>query len=600
MENIYKDRIKELRVLMTERNLSAYIVFLGDDHGSEYVGEHFRTVEFISGFDGSAGTVVVLPDEAGLWTDGRYFIQAEDQLAGTGIKLFRSGEKDVPEIEKYLAKKLENGSRIGYDGFTVTYSGAQKIKEALKEKNIEFAEDLDLCGELWTDRPEISHRKIWAFSGEYTGSTCAQKLSSVREEMKKEKVTCHILSALDSIAYLYNLRGDDIAYNPVMTAYSVIYEDRAYLYCGADSLGDEIKDSLAKDNVFVKPYDEFIDDVAAIRGRVLLDGRNTNVRVFGVLQKNADKGVSIVDKPDPEILLKSQKNDVEAENIRIAHIKDGAAVTKLIYWLKHHKDIESLTEIDVSDKLISIRKTMDGYLGESFEPIIAEGAHGAIVHYSASEATNAHLEKDTFLLMDTGGHYINGTTDITRTIATGEVSEEMKKHYTAVLKGHLRLSAAVFKECDGTNLDIIAREPLWELGLDYNHGTGHGVGHLLNVHEGPQSIRTKHLPTDTKIRLGMLTSDEPGLYLEGRYGIRTENLMLCVPYKKTEFGEFYTFDFVTVVPYDKSAIDFSEMTRKDLEILDRYYKKVRESISPYLTSDELSWLMEETDLISRM
>ena len=598
MENIYKDRIERLRALMTEQDLAAYVIFSGDDHGSEYVGEHFRCVEFISGFDGSAGTVVVLRDSAGLWTDGRYFIQAEEQLAGTGITLFKSGEEGVPEMEKYLSENLNDGDRIGYDGFTVTCYEAQKIKDTFEGRKVGFVEDVDLCGELWQDRPEISHRKVWSLSSEYTGSTRGEKLKRVREEMQKEKADCHILSALDSIAYLYDLRGDDIAYNPVMTAFSVIFEDRSVLYCREDALDEELKAALEKDNVLLKPYDSFIGDVSNLRGNVLVDGRSANVRVMSTLQANADKGenVTVIDKPDPEILMKAVKNDVEMAHIRNAHIKDGAAVTKLIYWLKHHEDIESLTETDVADKLVSIRKEMDGYIGESFDPIIAEGAHGAIVHYSASEKTNAHIEKNTFLLMDTGAQFMDGTTDITRTVTTGQVTDEMKKHYTAVLKGHLRLSAAVFKECNGTNIDILAREPLWELGLDYNHGTGHGVGYVLNVHEGPQSIRTKHLKSDVNIKCGMLTSDEPGLYLEGKYGIRTENLMLCVPYKKTEYGEFLTFDFVTMVPYDRSAIDFSDMTRKDMDILEKYYKKVRESISSYLTVDERAWLDEETDL----
>ena len=596
MGNIYADRIDKLRALMKEHNIAAYIIFSGDDHGSEYVGEHFRCVEFISGFDGSAGTVVVLDDMAGLWTDGRYFIQAEEQLKDTGIWLFKSGEPGVPKIKEFLGDKLSEGDRIGFDGFTLSYSDARDLKEALEHKNIGYSEDIDFCDELWQDRPGISHRSVWEYSAEYTGKTRAEKLSEVRETMKKEEATCHILSSLDSIAYLYNLRSDDIAYNTVFTAFSIIYEDRALLYCGVDAIGDELKKSLEKDNVFCKPYGEFIADAEAVRGRILIDSANTSVRLYSVLQKNEGNGVTVVDKPDPEILMKAVKNNVEMQNIRIAHIKDGAAVTKLIYWLKHHDDIESLTEMDVSDKLVSIRKQMEGYIGESFDPIIATGAHGAIVHYSASEATNAHIEKNTFLLMDTGGHYINGTTDITRTITTGSVTEEMKKHYTAVLKGHLRLSAAVFKQCDGPNLDILAREPLWEMGLDYNHGTGHGVGHLLNVHEGPQYIHTRHLPDEAKFKPGMLTSDEPGLYLEGRYGIRTENLMLCVPYKKTDFGEFYTFEFVTMVPYDRSAIDLSEMTEKDIEILSEYYKKVRESISPYLTDDERLWLMDETEI----
>ena len=596
MGNIYRERIEKLRVLMEENDLSAYIIYSGDCHGSEYVGDHFRCVRFISGFDGSAGTVVILKDSAGLWTDGRYFIQAAEQLKGTGIDLFRSGEPGVPKIHEYLCEKLAAGAKVGFDGLTITAEDAAELKEKLDEAGIGIVMDEDLCGRIWDDRPPIAHRKIWSYSTQYTGASCADKLSLIREKMQEKGADCHILSALDTIAYVYNLRGDDIAYNPVFMSYSVIYPDRAYLYCDPDAAGPDVREMLENDNVFIKPYDAFLDDIKALRGTILVDGSALNALMMGVLTDNEKDGVTLLDERDPETLMKAIKNPAEMENIRLAHIKDGAAVTKLIFWLKHHDDIASLTEIDVAEKLVSIRKEMDGYIGESFDPIIATGAHGAIVHYSASEKTNAHLEKDTFLLMDTGGHYINGTTDITRTIATGEVTPEMKRHFTAVLKGHLKLSALVFKDSTGANLDIYAREPLWEMGLDYRHGTGHGVGHLLNVHEGPQSIRIKHLKDDEKFAVGMLTSDEPGVYLEGQYGIRTENLMLCVPYDKTEYGEFLTFEFVTMVPYDRYAIDFDELTAKDMDILEKYYKKVRESISPYLTDDEREWLLEETDI----
>lgn len=599
-KNIYADRVAALRELMKEQGVDAYLIVTDDFHASEYVGDYFKCRGYISGFDGSAGSLVITAAEAGLWTDGRYFLQAERQLEGTGITLRRMGEEGVPTIPAYLRDTLQEGQCLGYDGRTIGTGYAEKLKRELADKGIRFLETKDLVDELWSDRPAFPAEPVWLLEDTYTGCSRGEKLEKVREQMKACGAQYHLLASLDDIAYLYNLRGNDVLYNPVAMSYSLIGEEDAVLYIAAEAVNQEIAAQLAKDGVLLKPYLQVYEDVKNLpRGsKLMLDKGTVNVALCSAVPE----GVEILEKGNPTKLMKALKTPVEQENERLAHIQDGVAVTKLIYWLKknqHSEEFKSgkVTELYVAKKLESLRAERPGYLNQSFDPIIGAGPHGAIVHYEPTEETDIPVVDNSFLLMDTGGQYMQGTTDITRTIVIGTASAQMKEHYTAVLRGHLNLGGAVFKYgCTGMNLDVLARSPLWELGLDYNHGTGHGVGYLLNVHEGPQSIRLKDISgtAGTPLEEGMITSNEPGLYLEGQYGIRTENLTLCRKGKKTDFGQFMYFETLTMVPYDREAILPERMTARELKLLNDYHQKVYDNISPYLTEEEKLWLHDQT------
>ncbi len=591
-------RLKLLREQMKRYGIDAYLIVSDDFHASEYVGDYFKCREYISGFDGSAGTLVITQNEAGLWTDGRYFIQAARQLEGTGITLRKSGESGVPTILQYLKSTLHRGQCLGYDGRTIRAGYAEAIKEQLKDMKIRYEETLDLVDFIWKNRPALPSEGIWELSEEYTGKSRCEKLKELREKLKEEDADGILLTSLDDIAWLYNIRGNDIAYNPVALAYSIVYEDVAMLYLNLHGISQELQDALKQDGICLLPYLDVYKDVAQLpKGcRIWLDESMVNVALRAAVPTN----VTVIHKANPTAIAKAVKNSVEMENVRQAHIMDGVAVSKLIYWLKQQREAvrqEKITELTVCEKLEEYRKRGEGYIEQSFAPIAAYGAHGAIVHYEPTKETNIPLKEGNFLLLDTGGQYLKGTTDITRTIAIGEPGYEQKKHYTAVLRGNLNLAAAYFKYgCTGANLDYLAREPLWELGLDYNHGTGHGVGYLLNVHEGPNSIRLKEAGggVGTIFEEGMITSDEPGLYLEEEYGIRLENLILCKKGKKTQFGQFMRFEILTMVPFDRSAILPEQMTERERELLNAYHEKVYESIAPYLTEEERLWLKKET------
>lgn len=597
MKMIIRDRIVQLRNKMKEYAIDAYLVVSDDFHASEYVCDYFKCREYLSGFSGSAGTLVVTHKEAQLWTDGRYFLQAEEQLKDTGIHLMKIGEEGVPTVQKYLAAILKDEASLGYDGRTIRVKYADSIQKELYGKNIRYIENIDLVGEIWKDRPSFPKNRIWLLSEKYSGKSRKDKLTELRETMRHAGADAVLLATLDDIAWLYNLRGYDIPYNPVALSYTMIYLDRAVFYRDSETMGEEVQKSLKKDGIEIAPYFQVYEDVKKLQGITLLfDKEKINVALKNAIPSN----VSVINQTNPTTLSKAKKNLTEMENERYAHILDGVAVTKLIYWLKQvHKtgEIQNVTELDVCEKLENLRKQGEGYLQQSFEPIVATGAHGAIVHYEPTEESNALLGDNTFVLMDTGGQYLYGTTDITRTVSLGELTREQKIHYTTVLKGHLNLASAKFKYgCTGVNLDYLARSPLWEMGLDFNHGTGHGVGYLLNVHEGPNGIRLKEAggSIGTILEEGMTTSNEPGLYLEGKYGIRIENLMLCLKDKKTEYGQFMKFETLTMVPYDREAILPEIMSEKEVELLNQYHEVVYEKLSPYLTKNEKTWLMEQT------
>lgn len=590
-----KQKLNALRILMKEKKIDAYLVPTDDFHGSEYVGDYFKCRKYITGFTGSAGTAIITQDMAGLWTDGRYFIQAADQLRDTTIELFKSGEPGVPTVHQFLNDKLQEGMCLGFDGRTVSAREAEELQELLQEKHITFSVNDDLIGEIWEDRPVLSCEPVMELDIRWTGKSRADKIAEIREQMKAKEADTFILTSLDDIAWLLNIRGNDIHCCPVVLSYLVMMENELRLYANAAAFSEEIRSNLEADGVKIYPYDDVYSYVQSISSdkKVLLSRANVNSR----LVSNIPSEVTILDEPNLTLLPKAVKNETEMENERIAHIKDGVAVTKFIHWLKKNVTRTTITELSTAEKLYQFRSEQEHFLGESFDPIIAYGTHAAIVHYSATEATDIPLEARGMVLADTGGHYLEGTTDITRTIVLGPVTAKEKKFFTAVLRGNLNLAAAKFKYgCTGLNLDYLAREPLWELGEDYNHGTGHGVGYLLNVHEGPNSFRWKNLPGNPApvLEEGMITSDEPGYYLENEFGIRHENLVLCKKAEKTSFGQFMCFEPLTMVPFDLEGINPEEMTERERKLLNDYHQKVYTTISPYLDEEEKEWLKQAT------
>ena len=590
-----KQKLNALRILMKEKKIDAYLVPTDDFHGSEYVGDYFKCRKYITGFTGSAGTAIITQDMAGLWTDGRYFIQAADQLRDTTIELFKSGEPGVPTVHQFLNDKLEEGMCLGFDGRTVSAREAEELQELLQEKHITFSVNDDLIGEIWEDRPVLSCEPVMELDIRWTGKSRADKIAEIREQMKAKEADTFILTSLDDIAWLLNIRGNDIHCCPVVLSYLVMMENELRLYANAAAFSEEICSNLEADGVKIYPYDDVYSYVQSISSdkKVLLSRANVNSR----LVSNIPSEVTILDEPNLTLLPKAVKNKTEMENERIAHIKDGIAVTKFIHWLKKNVTRTTITELSAAEKLYQFRSEQEHFLGDSFDPIIAYGTHAAIVHYSATEATDIPLEARGMVLADTGGHYLEGTTDITRTIVLGPVTAKEKKFFTAVLRGNLNLAAAKFKYgCTGLNLDYLARGPLWELGEDYNHGTGHGVGYLLNVHEGPNSFRWKNLPGNPApvLEEGMITSDEPGYYLENEFGIRHENLVLCKKAEKTSFGQFMCFEPLTMVPFDLEGINPEEMTERERKLLNDYHQKVYTTISPYLDEEEKEWLKQAT------
>ncbi|MBQ8307120.1 MAG: aminopeptidase P family protein [Blautia sp.] len=596
MDNRIKDRLAALRKRMEEERIDAWLVPTDDFHSSEYVGDHFKCRSYITGFTGSAGTALIRPDSAGLWTDGRYFIQAEKQLAGSGITLFRMDEPGVPSLHEYLQNELPEGACLGFDGRCVGAREAAKLREELSGKRICFRTDLDLVGDIWEDRPAMSQEPVEMLADIWTGEARIKKLERVRQKMAELGADSFLLASLDDIAWLLNLRGNDVECTPVFLGYLLLEKKKGLLFANEAAFPEEIREALAKDGILLQPYMAIYQRAGELTAgkKVLLSGDSVN----SLLYEKISSGADILDEEKPTMLFKAVKNPVEIRNMRTAHIRDGVAVTKFIYWLKTHVAEEEITEISAAEKLLSLREEQEHFRGNSFSPIISYGAHGAIVHYSATEETDCRILPKGLVLADTGGHYLEGTTDITRTIAVGPVTEEEKLYFTEVLRGHLNLADACFRYgCTGLNLDYLAREPLWKMGKDYRHGTGHGVGYYLNVHEGPNGFRWKQVPERkdcVRFEEGMITSDEPGYYEEGQFGIRHESLLLCRKKEETEAGTFMKFEILTMVPIDLEGVDPDRMSLHEKGILNRYHETVYQTISPYLTEEESIWLREAT------
>lgn len=590
-----------LRERMQEGSVDAYLIMTDDFHGSEYVGDYFKSREYISGFTGSAGTLLVRKDCAGLWTDGRYFLQAETQLAGSGITLFRSGQPGVPDLEDYLAEQLADGQTLGFDGRCVMAGYARKLRERLEQKGVRIRNDLDLVGDVWPDRPALSKEPVWQLAERYAGIGVKDKLAEVRQILHKKKADWFLLASLEDICWLLNVRGNDVACTPVVLSYLMMSRDQVFWYVQREAVPEPVQADLQEAGVVLREYGQIYEDASRLPGgvRLLCDENHVNDALISRIAPD----VVVVDGENPTLLLKAVKNPVEIANEKAAHIKDGIAVTRFIYWLKTRVGREEITEISAASRLEMFRREQEDYLEPSFYPILAYGPHGAIVHYSADETSDVPLEPEGFLLADTGGHYMEGTTDITRTIALGPLTEEQKEMYTTVLKAHIRLADAVFLQgAAGVSLDVLARTPLWERGLDYNHGTGHGVGYLLSVHEGPNSFRFRPSAVrggDHVMKEGMITSDEPGIYLEGKFGVRLENLLVCAARQTNSYGTFLGFEPLTMVPFDRDAILWDTLSEKELRWLAAYHQKVYESLAPHLSEEERQWLRETTEIPDR-
>lgn len=591
-----REELVRLRRRMQEEQVDACLIMTDDFHGSEYVGDYFKSREYISGFTGSAGTLLVMKDTAGLWTDGRYFLQAEAQLSGSGITLYRSGQPGVPSVKEFLRKEMQPGETLCFDGRCVMASAARELREILEPGGVSVRSDLDLAGDIWTDRPAISREPVWILEEQYAGAGVGEKIQEVRRLLRAEKADWFLLAALEDICWLLNIRGNDVACTPVVLSYLMMSQKEVRWYVQKEALTDAVREYLEKSDVQVREYDAIYEDVSLLPAgaRLLYDENHVN----DALVRRISPEVEAFDGENPTLLLKAVKNPVEVENERAAHVRDGVAVTRFIYWLKKHAGKEPVTELSAAARLEELREEQEDYIGPSFYPILAYGEHGAIVHYSADEQSDVPLRPEGFLLADTGGHYKEGTTDITRTIALGPLSDEQKEMYTMVLKAHIRLADAVFlRGATGMSLDVLARTPLWERGFDYNHGTGHGVGYLLSVHEGPNSFRYRPAASrgnDCVMEEGMITSDEPGIYLEGKFGIRLENLLVCARKKINAYGTFMGFEPLTMVPFERDAILWEQLSEKEISWLNAYHKKVCETIAPYLDEEERSWLKEVT------
>lgn len=593
------ERIQQLRDLMAERRIDAYLVPTSDYHETEYVGEHFACRRYITGFTGSAGTALIMQDWAGLWTDGRYFVQAARELQETGVELMKMNQPGVPTVEEYLAEHMPEFGILGFDGRVINGEMGQRLKELLEGKRVTFAYTEALIGEIWDDRPKLSAEPVWILDEKYAGKSAAEKIADLRGEMKKERADVHIVTTLDDIVWLLNIRGNDVPCNPVVLSYLAVTMEDIYLFINPEVVSGEVRSYLERLGVTIRPYQDIYTYAGEIRHSwVLLEKSKVNYMIL----QNLDSSNRVIDRMNPTVLAKAQKNPTEIENLKKAHIRDGVAMTKFLYWMKQNIGKIPMTECSVADYLEKLRMDQ-GALDLSFTTISAYGANAAMCHYHAVPESCAVLEPKGLYLVDSGGQYLEGTTDITRTFALGPVTDQEREHFTLVLISMLRLGHVKFLQgCSGLSLDYVAREPLWKRGLDYNHGTGHGVGYLLNVHERPVGIRFRVVPErqdSTPFMPGMVCSDEPGLYIEGSHGIRTENMVYCREDEKTAFGQFLRFEYLTCVPIDLEPLDVSLMEDRDIEYLNAYHEQVYEKIAPYLTEEEATWLKDATRPVVR-
>ena len=592
-----EERIAKLREQMKERGMDVYIVPTADFHQSEYVGEHFKARKFMTGFSGSAGTAVFTMTEARLWVDGRYFIQAAAQIEGTSIEMMKMGKPGVPTIDEYLKEAIQENGTLGFDGRVVAMGNGRRYEEIVAEKNGKIVYAYDLVGEIWEDRPELSKEPVFTLEEKYTGESTASKLKRIREKMTENGATVHVLTTLDDICWTLNIRGNDIEFFPLVLSYAVITMDQMHLYIDESKLDEEIKASFAKDGIVLHPYNDIYEDIKAYGAEetFLIDPIRLNYALYSNICKDAKK----VEAQNPEELFKGIKNKVEIENIRKAQIKDSVAHVRFMKWLKEHVGKETITEMSASDKLDEFRAEMGNFIRPSFEPISSYGEHAALCHYTSSPETNVELKEGSVFLTDTGAGFWEGSTDITRTYALGEIPEIMKEHFTLIVMCNLGLASARFvKGCSGSNLDPFARKPLWDRGLDFNHGTGHGVGYLLNIHEGPLNIGWGSRGSNiVPLQEGMIFTDEPGIYIEGSHGVRLENELLVREGEKNEYGQFMYLEPLTFIPFDLDAVKVERLSEEYKKLLNEYHAAVYENVAPYLNDEEKAWLKNYTRAI---
>lgn len=587
-----QERLQNLRAKMQENGVQAYIIPTSDFHETEYVSDYFACRKYMSGFTGSAGTLVVLANQAGLWTDGRYFIQAQAQLQDTGITLMKMGQPETPSIEDYICQNLSKDSKVGFDGRVINYMDYKRYHAIFNSHQIDIVANLDLVNEIWQDRPALPATKTFHYALRYAGVSMEDKLAQVRQAMTKEGCASFIITKIDEIAWLFNIRAHDIPHFPVALTYATIEKEKATLYIDASRLDDESKALFEQNQISVKLYNSIYEDVCSLQGPVLVDPHFVNSRLALLVQEK------LVEAIDPIVLMKAQKNATEIENTKWAHIKDGVACTKFMYWLKKNVKSQKITECSAQDQLQQYRKEQENYLEDSFNTICAYKEHAAMMHYSSTPETDVTLKPEGMLLVDSGGQYLEGTTDITRTFVLGKISEEEKHWFTLAMRSHIRLAKAHFLYgCRGLNLDILARGPLWDEDMDYQCGTGHGVGHLSNVHEAPNGFRWRIVPERNDscvLEEGMIQSDEPGVYKEGEFGIRHENELLVVKGTNNFYGQFMHFEPLTFVPFDLDGIDQSKMTQDEIEWLNAYHAQVYDTLQPYLNDEEKDWLKNAT------
>lgn len=572
-------KLDALRQEMKKENIQAYIVPTSDDHDTEYVCSHFMSRSYLSGFTGSAGTLVVGLDQAALWTDGRYFIQAKDQLAGSGIDLMKMGVEGTPSISSYIVDHLSSGSVVGFDGRLFSEAMVEIYEEAFDKKDLILKTDLDLVDRIWKDRPVLPHTSTFHFEKQYAGKTMVEKIAAVRDILSADHL---MITKVDQVAWLFNLRAHDIPSFPVAMAYAIVSQDKASIYIDDSRLDATSRELFAKNHVTIRPYDAIYTDVQTLTGTVSVDPYTINSTLYRFIEAD-------IEEENPIELMKACKNEVEIEQTKHAHLKDAIAMTQFMYWLKTNVGKIPMSEMSAAQKLHDLRASQADFIEDSFATIAAYKEHGAIVHYQSSPETDVPLQPEGLFMVDSGGHYYQGTTDITRTFVLGEITEYERKCFTWALQCHIRLEQATWLYgCTGEQLDMIARQPLWKHSLDFKHGTGHGVGHVLSVHEGPNVIRWQQ--AYTPFEAGMITSDEPGIYIEGQFGIRHENEVLAVNLDKNAYGQFMGFEPLTWVPFDVDGLDVDEMEPAEVAWLNAYHAKVYEKVSPYLNEQQRQWL----------
>jgi len=585
-------KVEHVRMLMKKNHISAVIIPSDDPHGSEYVAEHWQARKWLTGFSGSAGTAVITFEYAILWTDFRYYIQAENQISGSCFQLFKIGEPDVPDFLKWLVDTLGEKDTVGIDGNVISMANVKKYEETLKGKQILLDTRINIIRDLWEDRPPLPMSAAFSFPVDFAGKSRRDKIKEIRDKMGNWGADYHVMASLDDIAWTFNLRGDDVHTNPVNLSFCLIGPERVSLFLNKEKVSAGLAEELKQDGIGIDDYKDILTALSNIPDgkSIVLDPENMNYR----LCQSVNKACSIIKKTNPAIPLKAVKNDTEIRHLRKTAVKDGTAVVNFLYWMEQKKQNRQITERSVAEKLYGFRKAQDLFVDNSFDPIMAYREHSAMCHYSATRQTDVPINDEGMFLTDSGGNYLTGTTDITRTIFLGAPSKQEKTDYTLVLKGHVCVATAVFpKGTRGFQIDTLARQFLWRQGMDFGHGTGHGVGFFLCVHEGPARI-SPH-PVDVKLEKGMILTNEPGIYREGAYGIRLENMVLVDEAFENEFGTFMEFKNMTYCHFERNLIDNELLTRPEKDWIDRYHARVYEKLSPHIEPDVAAWLKEKTD-----